>query len=270
MVNLGPSKGCHRCRLRRVLCDRTRPICNRCVAIGATECGRYQVTGIAKVIFKNYTTTATGLSQLDPKRKQPRLTSQDPCHHVVSVLRDLPEDEERLAFGFFLNTFITPNPYVKSQRGCFDNIIPAISTAKADSPVVLAFSALAIQMYSQWRPGSLESYDWSKIRLIQALGRLQQALDDPIESKSQSTLIATLLLQLRENVKSVWRLQKVSRTHQNGALVLARHQAQAGFDHPDSKNIFHRLITIEVASATREGRPVPEDLRGWCDEDNTP
>jgi hypothetical protein len=269
MVNRGRSKGCHTCKRRRVKCDETIPTCRRCARVNV-ECEGYELRKTVKVIFKYHTPTSTRHSQLD-RKQQPRLTVRDlRQYHVVEGFRGLPVDEESLAFGFFLNCFVSSGQDFNLTRGFFDNIIPALSTAHVESPVFLAFSAVATQMYSQWRHGTLKPSGLPKVRLIQALERLQGALHDPVESKTQSTLMATLLLQFQDNVTSVQRLQIASRTHQNGALALARHQGRAGFDTPDSKYILYRLINVEVSSAIREGRPVPADLCNWCNSNDVP
>jgi len=188
----------------------------------------------------------------------------------MGVLGSLPANEESLAFGFFLSCFVTSGQEYNSTRGLFENIMPALSTAHVESPVFLAFSAVATKMYSQWRRGEVEPSGLAKVRLIQALKRLQAALQDPVESKTHATLVATLLLQFQDNVTSVGRLQKPSRTHQNGALALARHQGQAGFDTANAKFLLFRLINMEVSSAIREGRPVPEDLYSLCGSSEIP
>ncbi|KEF60426.1 uncharacterized protein A1O9_01987 [Exophiala aquamarina CBS 119918] len=188
----------------------------------------------------------------------------------MGVLGGLSANEESLALGFFLSSFVTSGQEFNSTRGLLENIMPTLSTAHVESPVFLAFSAVATRMYSRWQRGSIEPSSLAKVRLIQALERLQAALQDPVESKTHATLVATLLLQFQDNVASVGRLHKVPRTHQNGALALARHQGQAGFDTANAKYLAFRLINMEVSSAIREGRPVPADLYSWCGSNDMP
>lgn len=269
MVNLGRSKGCHTCKRRRVKCDEGRPTCKRCARVDV-ECEGYEPRKTIKVKFKHHSLKKSRHPQ--PHRKQqPTVALLDRCHdHVMDVVGGLPASEESLAFGFFLSSYVTSGQDFNSTRGLFENIMPALSTAHVESPVFLAFSAVATRMYSQWRRGSIEPSGLAKVRLIQALKRLQAALQDPIESKTHATLVATLLLQFQDNVTSVGRLQKASRTHQNGALALARHQGQAGFDTANAKYLLFRLINMEVSSAIREGRPVPADLYSWCGSNDMP
>lgn len=261
MVNLGRSSGCRTCKRRRVKCDENGPSCNRCVKANI-ECKGYESGKNVGFIFKN-TFTATRHSHQNHKSQTLRTVRKVREHHTVGPIWSLPADEENLAFGFFLNAFVGPSPDHDPTRGFLGSLEPALSTASVSSPVFPAFSAVATQIYGHWRHTSLKPSQLPKIRLVQALERLQAALQDPVEMKAHSTLIAVLLLQFRDNVTSVWRLQIGSRVHQNGALALAIDQGRAGFQSPHSKHIVQRLINTEMSSEIRGGQPVSPDLLDW-------
>jgi hypothetical protein len=70
--------------------------------------------------------------------------------HIEGTIQSLAMDEETVAFGFFVNRYVMAGRMTNPVGGFFDNIVPALTAACADSTVYLAFSALAPQMYSQW------------------------------------------------------------------------------------------------------------------------
>lgn len=115
-------------------------------------------------------------------------------------------------------------------------------------------------MYNNWRRKEPDS-SYRKL-VADAYGRLQRALQDPIESKSTDVLLATLLLQFHDNISAVKSHRKASRTHQDGALALVRHLGSGNGERLSamSARLCAYVRHTEIAFALRESSQVPDDV----------
>lgn len=266
MVNLGPSRGCQTCKRRRVKCDEAKPSCNRCLD-GGIDCAGYEKARSREIRFKDQTKTVEQRSQRKSTTAQ-FYFQQARKQSLPAQLPSVPEDEERGALCFFLNNFAAAGRDFNSTRGFFECIAPSLAAASADSIVVLSVSAVATTLYNKWR-GTANNELHLK-RFGQALRKLRDALQDPNQSRTTETLLATLLLQFHENLLAVTGLKKARRAHQNGAMALVRHQGLQNFRTDIAKHLLLYIRHVEVSSAIRENRSVPDDLTTWCEVVNMP
>ena len=113
---------------------------------------------------------------------------------VPKPFKTTPED---VALSCWFSTFVLYQRDSDSRRGYLEYLLPLYTSAKHDSPLSLATSALALLIFGlrpTHRPvlaSALKIYG-------DALASIRQALCDTTESKSDQTLMAVLLVGMAE------------------------------------------------------------------------
>ena len=265
MVNLGPSSACQTCKRRRVKCDQSKPSCKRC-AKGGIDCAGYEKARV-DIRIKDQTRAVTQRGQ----RKAAAAASSyrnTRKHHATGLIPSISEDQENAALCFFVYNFATTGRDFNSSRGFFECIVPSLAEVSSDSAVGLSTSAVAIAIYNKWRRETTD--ELHQKRFNQALTRLRDDLQDPNRSRTTDTLLATLLLQFLENLSAVTRLEKAQRIHQEGALALIEHQGLRSFRSDIAKHLLLYVGHVEVSSAIREHRRVPDEVDVWWEAVDMP
>lgn len=230
MTNLGTSKGCSTCKQRRVKCDEGKPKCQRCKRLGR-DCGGYQKPAprlkFVNSLFEQYA-RVYGFSS-------PSTTEPSPAAHKKDI-----------ALSFFLTHFADMGRSVKSSRGFWELMPVMLSSERHDSAVSLAISAVSTAMLDRW----LELGDGpSRQSFIDAIARLQTAVDDPIESRKGSTILAALILQFQDSLAAISGLKNIKYTHYEGAVALRRHQGLGLGDNAYGTLLTFYLLHTEVLFA---------------------
>lgn len=168
---------------------------------------------------------------------------------------------------FFVPNWAIAGRNFASTRGFFEFIVPCLASAEPESVVALSVSTVALKVFGTWRRAMNDGLHQK--RLNQAIRKLRNALQDPIQGRTTEVLLATLLLQFHENLSAVRGLQKAQRTHQDGALALAKHIGPNNFQTDVAKHLLLYIRHVQVTSAIWEKSHVADDLK-WCSPINMP
>lgn len=252
MVNLGPSKGCHTCKQRRVKCDEGKPACQRCIRIGR-ECGGYQAKHV-KLKFKIQTS--------DTRQKKTAT-----CHAIapkpvspVSQVLDPPETD--VALGFFLTNWAGTGRSLSSARGFFEVLAPVISSERPTSAAYMAVTAVATRLHGMWQNKDI-NFALPHQPYVDALARLRLAVKNKDERNCQATTLAALVLQFYENLFAVHSLNKASRVHRDGAVALLMNQEPRAAGMAIGNHLLCYVLHLEVSCALRTKRRFPPHIQSW-------
>jgi hypothetical protein len=139
----------------------------------------------------------------------PELSFEDESQTLITTNSDLdiftgfrplpalaiPVDEQAPCY-FMSNYVITPR---HAGRGYFEFLVPLLQTENAESPIALAFSAVALASMAG-RPAG-RGTRWfadSCLQYTRALKAVNVALQNPVQQKADSTLAAIVMLSFFE------------------------------------------------------------------------
>ena len=129
-----------------------------------------------------------------------------------SIPVSLVESPEQGAICFFFSTYVLMPQNNESRRGYLDCLLPLYTTAKHNSLLSLATSAVALAITGNY-PNKRTEKHLGEQMIGKVLGSVGQILQDPIESKKDETLVAVLLLAMYEVSATVWILFHMSSIH---------------------------------------------------------
>jgi hypothetical protein len=113
---------------------------------------------------------------------------------VLPALK-VPVDEQAPCY-FMSNYVITPR---FAARGYFDFLMPMLKSENADSPIALAFSAVALASLAGRPVGrGTRWFGDSCLQYTKALKAVNLALQHPVQQKADSTLAAIIMLSFFE------------------------------------------------------------------------
>lgn len=259
MVNHGRSGACNTCLRRRVACDEAKPACSRCRNSNFV-CYGYEKTK-RSIKFKDQTSYALAKSERRPRG----YTKPKPDEHSTwkLELQSLDESYDIQAITLFFNHIVLPGRDKSSTSGLFEIIIPLYATCSQQSPLYHAILATAMVILTLRRGEPADGFLPSKC-FNTALASLQNALSNQCQSKQNEILMATILLQLRENIIAMNQSRQVSPVHHRGAVSLVEHRGFHNYEDDASKYLLLQVLHNEVASAIRHGGRVHSDLLRKC------
>ncbi|KAK2596738.1 hypothetical protein QQS21_006193 [Conoideocrella luteorostrata] len=235
------SRGCQMCRVRRIKCDETRPICIQCIK-SSRACPGYKDE--FDVLLRDQTETTRQKVQrggkkasrrLERQRDDQRLNSSSCAQHGPTGVVAVQQPLEELATCHFISNYILL-PHHGKFIGFMEFVVPLLKTGKAPSHYRHAFEACALASLNNG-VGNRNHFEQLAIgKYTKALSATSAAIKDPEVAKEDATLATVLLLALFENItgKAVGRLAWGS--HVDGAMQLVKLrgreqlQTQLGFD----------------------------------------
>lgn len=107
--------------------------------------------------------------------------------------RNLAETPEELAICAFFNQFVLVSTHPDGQRGFLDCLLPLYTATRYNSLLSVATAAVALTVSggSPWRRAD---YHLGRLVFGKALRMAAAAIQDPIASTEDETLMAVLLL----------------------------------------------------------------------------
>ena len=125
---------------------------------------------------------------------QDRSTSPDRLEIVPSAFKVTPEE---LAVSSWFNSFILLYRDHESRRGYLEYLLPLYTSARHDSPLSLATSALSLIVFSG-PPAHRPMMPFAQKVFGDSMALTRKALQHPVDSKNDQTLMAVLLLSMAE------------------------------------------------------------------------
>jgi hypothetical protein len=194
------NQGCDKCRSRKVKCDRTKPICQRCEKIGNQSCAyRDQFDSI----LRNQTsrTAERAREKWRSRSKKVAASSEEPLPADQSPSAQASQSSgesgslDELVHRRFYHDWVIENAPPGAH---FMEFLPGLyNKAPKDSVLATAMRALAYANYSM-RCNSPGTLSLAIANCNTAMSDLNHVIDNPTEAFSDETLAAINLLGLYE------------------------------------------------------------------------
>ena len=248
------SKGCERCRLRKVKCDQGKPGCKRCDKSGVT-CPGYRDLG--QVLFRDESARVIDRARRDTlgeenieavdaegSRLQCAAAAQraDPAS-FLPLTRPLQLPLNRMAADFFFSNFVVEGPLL-SETNC--ELVMSIYRNNPESAAFHAIEAVGLAGLSNvFRVPQLRVE--ARQRYGQALVGTNALLSDTAKATSDLTAMSVILLaQFERMIVESW--DQYSRAHLEGASALLKLRGQQQFERESGIRTYFAL-RMQIVSA---------------------
>ncbi|KAF4634198.1 hypothetical protein G7Y89_g3903 [Cudoniella acicularis] len=156
-----PSAGCQTCKLRRVKCDETQPVCQRCIKAKRTCVGMRAAEDSSVIHIENSYASGKMKRPRGPRSRPPVekqvLNLAEPSSKLLKVVPDPPiapslpaQDLKTQAVVYYLHyhsqsAFDAP----EISKSCLDHLVP-LWKSHTDNPILdLAVSSMALAVFSK-------------------------------------------------------------------------------------------------------------------------
>ncbi|MCJ1389507.1 hypothetical protein MMC18_002364 [Xylographa bjoerkii] len=256
-------------------CDETLPACSLCVRrklvcpgyrddfdlVLRDQTQALQQRGTRK---HNKKDTVSGRSPSDNNLSnaliiQRRSTLPGCTEFIPSALKVTPEE---LAISSWFDSFILLYRDQESRRGYLEYLLPLYTSARHDSPLSLATSALAMIVFSG-PPSHRPMMDMALKVFGESMTLTRKALQSPVDSKNDQTLMAVLLLSMAEGLLAMANGTIPSGAHAQGAIALVKHRGMDNFKSDISQRLFIAVQTQMIGYAVQHSAPIeklPEEF----------
>ncbi|TVY94509.1 hypothetical protein LAWI1_G000108 [Lachnellula willkommii] len=178
-------------------------------------------------------------------------TSSSRLAMMLSTSEALSVPIEQQAPCFFVTNFILPSSDTRGTgTGHFDYLAPLMKTAGLDSPLSIAFQAVAMAALAN-RPNSRGRGLLPKAmgQYAKALKATNLALQNPAQQKSDQTLAAILMLGFFETVLTQSNSAQAWYSHADGAIQVVRmRDYRTAPEYSTESRLCQDLITDTIAS----------------------
>ncbi|KAF2665004.1 hypothetical protein BT63DRAFT_443311 [Microthyrium microscopicum] len=252
-VNGQRSKGCAKCRSRKIKCDLVRPVCSRCTKIGNQDCV-YQDQ--FEIILRDETSRAgeRARTKWRSRAKQP-----NPTEPSLSPEMDIPEEKisERFLYDWVL---VKTGPTATYGHFFLDYLPDMLERSPKNSILRTAIDALSYVNYAQ-RCNAPELLPYSFEKCTRALKMLKAMMEKPDEACSDETLTAITLLGLYEAMSSANITANSSwAAHVNGSMILLHlrvlRESQPAIWQSLSAMIYKQMIIHSITRGAPPGLPL--------------
>ncbi|KAI1810993.1 hypothetical protein GGS20DRAFT_140781 [Poronia punctata] len=251
----GRSKGCSTCRRRKKGCDRQRPTCTQCSAIGL-ECGGYE----RETVFINHSqhTKANAVAVIYRKQRAELADTARTPRDVDDIA--LPHDLARSAYiEKYISIFLSRYLGASSSASYPDWIEIAHNRHTSDKAVQL--SLLSFGLFAVGQPElALLSYSG-------ALQRLQLALYDGEKAQEESTFATCKLLTLFEIFHGHdpnWLSQGLKwHSHLGGQIAIIKLRSPYEYQRGASHHMFAEAQYALIFSSLKERKRYALNTPEW-------
>ena len=234
------STGCATCLKRRIKviearkylyikliiiqCDESKPRCLHC-AKRCIPCPGYP--DWSDIAWKDQTAQAKRMVHRRAK-KIPESKAVQPLHLPANtettsqIPRVLPQDFEAYAINFFFDYYIVLPHESGAQLSYLECVYPLWKNMQKGSPLRFAIAAVAsfmLEVWSELTPNV--SLSWSRAHYMHALVALRSSLEHS-DRLTDDMLLATLLLDMYEQLSSFLEAKPVESPHISGMVALGR------------------------------------------------
>lgn len=183
------------------------------------------------------------------RKKRKTAAPDEDSPPTVTMTKAVPPDPGMVSVAYFFNSYMTTGRNPLTSRGHFDFLLPFYSKARPFSLLALAMEVVAGRSMASRYRRSMDSI-WHAESLVRASEAMRSAISDPIECLTDETLLAVLLLDFAEHIKSRRMRTLPSHVHQNAATGLVRLRGAQNFEskvkmlllHATRSNSLHRAV----------------------------
>ncbi|EOA85057.1 hypothetical protein ACJQWK_06987 [Exserohilum turcicum] len=184
------------------------------------------------------------------------------CQHAVPPTISLAPECE--AVPFFFRNFVTLPQQAENTRGFLEYLVPLYNRAHPSSVLHLATTAVALAACGQY-PGRQQLRRQAVSTYGKAIKKLHEDLQDSHKSKSNETVLATLMFSLYETIMSTDDTITAWGNHVDGAVTLTKLRGTEQFKDPMSHAIFRTVRTMMITSCIQRCKPIDPfpGAAGW-------
>ncbi|KAF9634258.1 hypothetical protein BFW01_g5153 [Lasiodiplodia theobromae] len=202
---------------------------------------------------------------------------------------------ENQATAFFFRNFVLLPQHDETARGFFELIVPYYNSTPAESTFHLATHAVSLAVLGNY-PGRSHLLQESASFYGKALQKAQKALQDPVQARSDETLLTIMLFVLYEVFQNHKKrlLQVAAATyvedfkncamhatnesisawahHIDGAVTLAKLRGPKQLESESSRKLFQAVRALMLTNSMQRCRPVEEfpGIPGWAIQEENP
>ncbi|KAE9371537.1 hypothetical protein N431DRAFT_25801 [Stipitochalara longipes BDJ] len=231
-----PSKACERCRARRLRCDHHTGACGQCVRADVA-CSGYRDT-----------------QQLRIQDESKSIVRKAMKNAPLSAPQSLPLSIDWQARDAFFIYFAT------GTSKCWNFLTQYYHPSDSPDHLTLAIETLSLAYF--WHLSHSDvAITTARQRYVSALRMTNNALISPKEATKDTTLLASLLLDLFEKITdSKPRGNKSWTSHIDGALALVKLRGIEHFQERTELHVLIRLINHHIASSLTSATLVSPEL----------
>jgi hypothetical protein len=177
------------------------------------------------------------------------------------ILTVAPEVE---ATTFFFRNFVSLPQQAESMRGFLELLIPLYNETSSSSALHMSINAVSLAACGRF-PGRERLLQKAVYMYGKALRQVNNDIQDPVRSKSDETVLATLVFSLYETIMSTDHTIKAWANHVDGAVALTKLRGDEQFKHPMSRAVFRAVRTVMITSCVQLSKPVDPfpSKHGW-------
>ncbi|KAF2268553.1 hypothetical protein CC78DRAFT_540821 [Lojkania enalia] len=169
------------------------------------------------------------------------------------------------AVPFFFKNFVSLPLQAEAMRGFLELLHPLYNQARPSSALHLATNAVALAACGNY-PGRQDLLREAAATYGKALGKLNSDLKDPVASRADETVLATLLFSLYETIMSNDDTITAWANHIDGAVALTKMRGTEQFNNEMSHDVFRAITSCVQRSKPVE--PFPGEY-GWVGREST-
>ena len=178
--------------------------------------------------------------------------------YIIPIPESLSPSKEDLAICVFVENWVLHPHDALSDRGLVELIPIVHKTSSPSSPLSLCLTAIASTVFTKFL-GRVKDAEtpWVRQHYAKALHATRQALQDPIESFSDATLMAVCLLGFYEACVMAFRARVSSTKHFDGAAALIERR-QSGFETDLARRMLLGLRNAIVSRKVLMASPIDQ------------
>lgn len=184
-----------------------------------------------------------------------------------SVSRKVVKQEATTAF---LNTIVIPiqdrakaaffSNYVFEGSKSYDFLRPFYGSTEADTTLSACLEATSLAFFAHQQNATSAAIE-GRNRYTSALSLVQHAIGCPVAAKKDSTLLATMVLDLYEKITNLNpEFDQSWKSHVKGSIALVRLRGLPSFHDRNGSRMIVRLSTNLMISCVATDTHLPEDL----------
>ncbi|KAL4809504.1 fungal-specific transcription factor domain-containing protein [Aspergillus unguis] len=247
-----PSQACFNCRGRKIRCDLVRPACGQCIRTNR-ECQGYRDEWVLMLRDETQSVAKKASRALPVSRPVPPTISQALPKNPTTI-------STKEAICFFLQAHFIPGAV--SLTDTLSTFLSGPASSPSQRAVQSTLVAVSSAMLARVR-GTNAILQISRQEYGTALQRLNEALADPVESKTNDTLGAVIFLALYEIVVSrVPTLRGIEgwTNHIRGAAALLEHRGLEQLQNDIGSRLVQHLRYQVIVSCLQRDMHVPRSL----------
>lgn len=241
-----------------IQCDQQVPHCGQCIRT-REKCSGYRDEW--ELVFHDQTSKTIKRSKAKRASKSPTNATKSTTTTTTAAVNRVPSPPSNtlkpsvddLGINYFFHQFVCGGR--SNTRGCL-NYIPSVYHADgAQSTLVTSMAAVGLVALanSTQRP---ELANHARIKYMQAIHLVSNALASPVEYVKDSTLMSVISLGVFEHVSAYESFTR----HVQGAAALVIARGKAQFSSPVGMLMFNQVRTDLVLASFQTDMPIPEKI----------